>query len=338
MSNDYPICIVGATGLVGGTLLSLLEQQNFPFSKLFLLASEQSAGKNLSFRSGTLPVHDLKTFDFSQCKIAFFCVGNDLAAEYAPKATAAGCTVIDKSFFYRNHADVPLVIPEVNSNALADCHKLKIIANPNCNTIPIAVGLKPIYDAVGINRINIATYQSVSGTGKEAVNELREQTSRLLNGEEIQPKVYSQQIAFNVLPHIDDFQENGYTREEMKMVWELQKIFDDKNLAINPTAVRVPVFYGHAAAVHIETKDKLTAAQAVSLLQNAPGVKVLNGPLPYPTPAKDAAGNDAVYVGRIREDISHPNGLNLWIVADNLRKGAALNALQIAEQLIKRYL
>lgn len=338
MSDGYPICIVGATGLVGGTLLSLLEKQNFPFNKLFLLASEQSAGKNMPFRSGTLPVHDLKSFDFSQCKIAFFCVGNDLAAEYAPKAAAAGSLVIDKSFYYRNHADVPLIIPEVNAKALADCRKMNIIANPNCNTIPIAVGLKPIYDAVGISRINIATYQSVSGTGKDAVTELREQTSRLLSGQEIHPKVYAQQIAFNVLPHIDDFQENGYTREEMKIVWEMQKIFNDKSLAINPTAVRVPVFYGHAAAVHIETKDKMTAAQAISLLEGAPGIKVITGKLPYPTPVKDATGNDAVYIGRVREDISHPNGLDLWIVADNLRKGAALNALQIAEHLIERYL
>lgn len=338
MSDSHSICIVGATGLVGGTLLSLLEKQTFPMGKLFLLASEQSAGKTLPFRTETIPVHDLKSFDFSQCKIAFFCVGNDLAAEYAPKAAAAGSLVIDKSFYYRNHADVPLVIPEVNVAALVDCRKMNIIANPNCNTIPIAVGLKPIYDAVGISRINIATYQSVSGTGKEAVAELRDQTSRLLNGQTIQPKVYAQQIAFNVLPHIDDFLENGYTREEMKMVWEIQKIFNDKTLTINPTAVRVPVFYGHAAAVHIETKDKITAKQALSLLDGAPGIKVITGEFPYPTPVKDATGNDAVYIGRVREDISHPKGLDLWIVADNLRKGAALNALQIAEQLIKRYL
>jgi len=338
MNDGYPICIVGATGLVGGTLLSILEKQHFPFNKLFLLASENSVGKSLPFRNEYLPIHDLKTFDFSQCKIAFFCVGNDLAAEYAPKATKAGSMVIDKSFYYRNNDQVPLVIPEVNPDALIDCRKLNIIANPNCNTIPVAVGLKPIYDAVGISRINIATYQSVSGTGKDAITELREQSARLLSGQEAQPKVYSQQIAFNVLPHIDDFQENGYTREEMKIVWEMRKIFNDNSLAINPTAVRVPVFYGHAAAVHIETKDKITTAQAIALLKNAPGVKLIEGEFPYPTPAKDASGNDAVYIGRVREDISHPNGLNLWIVADNLRKGAALNALQIAEQLIKRHL
>jgi aspartate-semialdehyde dehydrogenase len=338
MNGEYSICIVGATGLVGSTLLSLLEKYDLPFNKLYLLASEQSAGKSITFRSNSLPVHDLKSFDFSQSKIAFFCVGNDLAAEYAPQAAAAGNIVIDKSFFYRNNADVPLVIPEVNADALAGCRKLNIVANPNCNTIPIAVGLKPIYDAVGITRINVATYQSVSGTGKDAVAELREQTSQLLDGHKIHPKVYPQQIAFNVLPHIDDFQENGYTREEMKIVWEMQKIFNDKSLLVNPTAVRVPVFYGHAAAVHIETKDKLITAQAMSLLEHAPGIKLISGEFPYPTPAKDAAGSDAVFVGRVREDISHDRGLNLWIVADNLRKGAALNSLQIAEQLIKRYL
>jgi aspartate-semialdehyde dehydrogenase len=230
------------------------------------------------------------------------------------------------------------VIPEVNLDALNDYKKMNIIANPNCNTIPIAVGLKPIYDAVGITRINVATYQSVSGTGKEAVLELTEQTQQLLNHEKIVPKVYSQQIAFNVLPHIDDFQENGYTREEMKIVWEMQKIFNDSSLAINPTAVRVPVFCGHAASVHIETKDKITAEQALKLLSTAPSIKLMMGKFPYPTPVHDAAGNDHVYVGRVREDISHDKGLNLWIVADNLRKGAALNAVQIAEHLIKHHL
>jgi aspartate-semialdehyde dehydrogenase len=333
---SHSIAIVGATGLVGTTLLSLLESKSLTFGKVHLLASQQSVGKSISFRGVTQQIHDLATFDFHQADIAFFCVGNELASTYAPKATAAGTIVIDKSFFYRNHPEVPLIIPEVNLDALATCRKMNIIANPNCTTIPIAVALKPIYDAVGIERINIATYQSVSGTGKEAIAELMDQTRQVLDEKPVKSSVYPQQIAFNVLPHIDDFQENGYTREEMKMVWEMQKIFNDKTLAINPTAVRVPVFYGHAAAVHIETKDKLSTAQAVSLLKNAPGIKVIEGEFPYPTPVKDATGNDAVYIGRIREDISHPMGLNLWIVADNLRKGAALNALQIAEQLIKR--
>lgn len=334
----YSVAIVGATGLVGSTLLSLLEERTFPIGKIFLVASQQSAGKEMTFRGEAHPIYDLAQFDFHQSTVAFFCVNSELTALYAPKATSAGNVVIDKSFFFRNDENVPLIVPEVNIQALANYRKINIIASPNCNTIPIAVGLKPIYDAVGIARINVATYQSVSGTGKEAIAELTEQTKKLLNNQQIQPKVYSQQIAFNVLPHIDDFQDNGYTREEMKIVWEMQKIFNDKTLAINPTAVRVPVFCGHAASVHIETKDKMTADQAIKLLSQAPSVRLIVGKYPYPTPALDAAGKDYVYVGRIREDISHEKGLNLWIVADNLRKGAALNAIQIAEHLIKNAL
>lgn len=336
--SAYSVAIVGATGLVGTTLLGLLEERAFPLDQLYLVASQQSAGKEIHFRGKKLLIHDLATFDFAKSKIAFFCVGNQLTAEYAPKAAAAGNAIIDKSQYFRNHADVPLVIPEVNIGALAHYRGMNIIASPNCNTIPIAVGLKPIYDAVGIARINVSTYQSVSGTGKEAVAELKEQTQQLLANQQINPKVYSQQIAFNVLPHIDDFQENGYTREEMKIVWEMQKIFDDHSLAINPTAVRVPVFCGHAASVHIETKDKISAEQALALLAKAPGIKLITGKYPYPTPVHDAAGNDAVYVGRVRDDISHEKGLNLWIVADNLRKGAALNSIQIAEYLIEKHL
>lgn len=328
------VTIVGATGLVGTTLLSLLEERKFPLDKIFLVASQQSAGKELMFRGKSLPIHDLATFDFAQSQLAFFCVGNDLASQYVPKAAAAGNIVIDKSYYYRNHPDVPLIIPEVNLSALPHYKKMNIIANPNCNTVPLAVTLKPIYDAVGIARMNVATYQSVSGTGKDAVTELTQQTKQLLANESITPKIYSQQIAFNVLPHIDAFQENGYTLEEMKIVFEMRKIFDDMTLAINPTAVRVPVYCGHAASVHIETKDKITASQAEKILAQAPGVKLITGQFPYPTPVHDAAGKDPVYVGRVREDISHERGLNLWIVADNLRKGAALNALQIAENLI----
>lgn len=335
--NHYSIAIVGATGLVGTTLLTLLEERKFPIKNIHLVASQQSVGKEIMFRGEKHRIQDLATFDFQQTQLAFFCVGNQLAAEYAPKAAAAGNIVIDKSFYYRNHADVPLIIPEVNINAITDYQKMNIIANPNCNTIPIAVALKPIFDAVGIHRINVSTYQSVSGTGKEAVAELTEQTQQLLSHQQIQPKVYSQQIAFNVLPHIDDFQDNGYTQEEMKIVWEMQKIFNDKTLAVNPTAVRVPVYCGHAAAVHIETKDKITAKQAMELFSQASSIKLITGKYPYPTPVQDAAGNDHVYVGRVREDISHQKGLNLWVVADNLRKGAALNAIQIAEHLIKHH-
>ena len=336
--RDIPVAIIGATGLVGSTLLSLLKEQGVAASSLHLAASKQSAGSKIDYDGQSLVIHDLADFDFSKTKIAFFCVGNDLAEQYAPLATKAGNVVIDKSYYFRNHADVPLIIPEVNPEALADYKKLNIISSPNCNTIPIAVGLKSIYDAAGITRINIATYQSVSGTGRDAMNELTEQTRQILADQPVHPKIYPQQIAFNVLPHIDDFLENGYTREEMKMVWELRKIFNDPELAINPTAVRVPVFYGHSAAVHIETRDKITAKQAEQLLQQAAGVTLVTGQFPYPTPVVNAAGKDKVFVGRVREDISFANGLDLWIVADNLRKGAALNALQIANQLIDTYL
>jgi aspartate-semialdehyde dehydrogenase len=328
------IAIVGATGLVGTTLLSILEERKFPIDKLFLLASNQSAGKSLQYAGRSVAILDLATFDFSQAKLAFFCVGNELSSQYIPIATAAGCIVIDKSYHYRIHPDVPLIVPEVNLDVLSTYKKMGIIANPNCNTVPIAVALKPIYDLVGIERMNVSTYQSVSGTGKDAVAELKDQTQRWLNNESFSPRVYSQQIAFNILPYIDDYQENGYTREEMKLVHETRKIFNDPTLAINPTAVRVPVFCGHGASVHIETREKISAKEAEKLLANAPGIKVMNNHH-APTPAHDAEGQDFVYVGRIREDISHTKGLNLWVVADNLRKGAALNAVQIAEHLIR---
>ena len=308
--KSYPVTIVGATGLVGTTLLALLEERSFPVEKLFLVASQQSAGKEFTFRGQSQRVYDLASFDFSQSKITFFCIRNELAAQYVPKAAAAGNIVFDKSDYYRNDPTVPLVVPEVNIDALQKYSNKNIIASPNCNTIPIAVGLKPIYDAVGIARVNVATYQSVSGTGKDAMAELTEQTKQLLSSQPIHPRVYSQQIAFNVLPHIDEFTDNGYTKEEMKIVWEMRKIFDDETLAINPTAVRVPVFCGHAASVHLETKDKLSAEAALALLSTAPGVELMTGKYPYPTPALDAAGKDPVYC-RVREDISCKNGLNL---------------------------
>lgn len=336
--KKYNIAIVGATGIVGATTLSILKERHFPVNKIYLLASKRSAGETRQFNGETYTIQDVSEFDFNQTEIAFFSVSNDIAAEYAPKAAAAGNIVIDKSSCFRYDNDVPLIVPEVNESALAGFQKKNIIANPNCNTIPLVMALKPIYDAVGLARINVATYQSVSGTGKDAVKELTEQTTELLNGRPANSVVYPQQIAFNVLPHIDDFQENGYTKEEMKVIWETQKILNDKTIAINPTAVRVPVYYGHSAAVHIETKEKITVKQAIDLLSQAPGVLLNMGQYPYPTPAKDAAGMDSVFVGRIREDLSHPNGLNLWVVADNLRKGAALNAVQVAEKLIETYL
>jgi aspartate-semialdehyde dehydrogenase len=335
---DLPITIVGATGLVGSTLLSLLAEHKVAPRHIHLVASQQSAGSKISYDGQDLIIHDLASFDFSKTKIAFFCVSNDLAATYAPVAAKAGNVVIDKSSYYRNNPDVPLIIPEVNPEAFADYKKMNIIASPNCNTIPIAVGLKAIYDAAGIVRMNVATYQSVSGTGKDAITELTMQSRQCLDHQAVEARVYPQQIAFNVLPHIDEFLDNGYTREEMKIVWEMKKIFNDPDIAINPTAVRVPVYYGHSAAVHIETRDKLSAADALLLLEKAQGVVVIRGDKPYPTAVKDAAGHDPVYVGRVREDLSHAKGLNFWIVADNLRKGAALNALQIAHQLVKQYI
>ncbi|MEP0202691.1 MAG: aspartate-semialdehyde dehydrogenase [Halioglobus sp.] len=340
MSETYDIAVVGATGAVGEAMISILEERNFPVGTLYPLASSRSAGKSIQFCGNSVRVTDLAEFDFSQVQIGLFSAGGDISEQYAPKAAAAGCVVVDNTSHFRQEPDIPLVIPEVNPEALADYSIRNIIANPNCSTIQMLVALKPIYDAVGIERINVATYQAVSGTGKEAVEELAGQTARLLNGQEIESKVYPKQIAFNVIPHIDTFQDNGYTREEMKMVWETQKIFDDPSLMVNPTCVRVPVFYGHSEAVHIETVDKISAAQARALLDASPGVTVMDEPVDggYPTPIGDSAGQDPVFVGRIREDISHSRGLDLWIVSDNVRKGAALNSVQIAESLIQTYL
>ena len=338
--KTYNVAIVGATGAVGEVLLELLETRNFPVNNLHLLASERSAGTTLSFKGRRIAVQNLAEFDFSQAEIGLFSAGGSISAEFAPKAAAAGCVVIDNTSHFRRDEDIPLVVPEVNSHALARFADRNIIANPNCSTIQMLVALKPIYDAVGIARINVATYQAVSGTGKSAIEELAAQTARLLNGQPAESKVYPKQIAFNALPHIDTFQENGYTREEMKMVWETQKIFEDETISVNPTCVRIPVFHGHSEAVHIETKRPVTAAEAQSLLESAPGVEVIDtrGDGGYPTPVSEAAGSDPVYVGRIREDISHPMGLNLWVVSDNLRKGAALNSVQIAEVLVEKYL
>jgi aspartate-semialdehyde dehydrogenase len=340
MSKEYDVAVVGATGAVGEVMISILEEREFPVRNLYPLASSRSAGKSIMFKGKSIRVTDLAEFDFSQAQIGLFSAGGSISAEFAPKAAAAGCVVIDNTSHFRQDADIPLVVPEVNIDALAGYATRNIIANPNCSTIQMLVALKPIYDAVGIERINVATYQAVSGTGKEAIDELAAQTARLLNGQEIECEVYPKQIAFNVLPHIDTFQENGYTREEMKMVWETRKIFGDPAIQVNPTCVRVPVFFGHSEAVHIETVDKITAEQARALLEQAPGVIVVDERADggYPTAVTESAGKDPVFVGRIREDISHPRGLNLWIVSDNVRKGAALNSVQIAESLVSTYL
>ena len=340
MSKTWDVAVVGATGAVGECMLDILSQRKFPVGKVYALASERSAGTTVSFGRKELLVENLADFDFGKVQIGLFSPGASVSAVYAPKAGAAGCVVIDNTSQFRYDDDIPLVVPEVNPGALASYRNRNIIANPNCSTIQMLVALKPIYDAVGIERINVATYQAVSGTGKEAIEELANQTASLLNGRPVETKVYPRQIAFNVIPHIDSFQDNGYTKEEMKMVWETRKIMGDERIQVNPTCVRVPVFYGHSEAIHIETRDKITAEQARKLLEAAPGIVVLDERQPggYPTPVGDASGKDPVFVGRIREDISHPRGLNLWVVADNLRKGAALNSIQIAETLIRDFL
>lgn len=335
MSKLYNVAIVGATGAVGETMRSILEERNFPIGKLTLLASERSAGDRVSFKGGSLFVHDLAGFDPAGIDIALFSAGGDIAKAYAPKFAAAGAVVIDNSSAFRYDDDVPLVVAEVNPEAMANRPR-GIIANPNCSTMQMLVALAPIHRAVGIERINVATYQSVSGAGRAAMEELGVQTKAMLSFGELKTERFPVQIAFNLIPQIDVFLDNGFTKEEMKLIWETQKILDP-SIQVNPTAVRVPVFYGHSEAVHIETREKISAAQVRALLESAPGVEVVDEPVAggYATPVTHAAGTDPVYVGRIREDLSHPRGVNLWIVSDNIRKGAALNAVQLAELLVK---
>ena len=340
MSSTVDIAVVGATGAVGEAMLSILAERKFPVGQVHALASERSAGKRVEFGNQQLVVKDLANFDFSSVQIGLFSPGAAVSEIVAPKAAAAGCVVIDNTSQFRYDDDKALVIPEVNAHAIAQYKSTHIIANPNCSTIQMLVALKPIYDAVGITRLNVATYQAVSGSGKEGLVELSGQTARLLNGLAIEPQVYPKQIAFNVLPQIDTVFDNGYTKEEMKMVWETHKILEDDTIGVNPTCVRVPVFYGHSEAVHIETRDSITTDQARELLGRAPGVVVLDERKAggYPTAVTESAGTDAVYVGRIRQDISTDCGLNLWVVSDNVRKGAALNSVQIAECLVHDYL
>lgn len=340
MSDTYDIAIVGATGVVGEALLEILAERKFPVGKVYALASERSVGKTVDFGNKALQVRDLAEFDFSKAQIGLFSAGASVSEVYAPKAAAAGCVVIDNTSRFRYEDNIPLVVPEVNAEKIADYKATGIIANPNCSTIQMVVALKPIFDAVGIARINVATYQAVSGAGRQAVDELARQSARLLNGQPLDIKGDGKQIAFNAVPHIDVFQDNRYTREEMKMVWETRKIMGDEEIAVNPTAVRIPAFFGHSEAVHIETRRKITTAEVCDLMRAAPGVELIDGTETgqYPTAVTDASGNDPVFVGRVREDISHPTGIDLWIVSDNIRKGAALNSVQIAEILAKNYL
>ncbi len=340
MTKKYNVAIVGATGAVGEAMISILEERKFPVDRVYALASERSVGKRIPFNGGSLKVEDLATFDFSKANIGLFSAGASLSEKYGPIAAAAGCVVIDNTSQFRYDDDIPLVVPEVNPEAIAQHTVRGIIANPNCSTIQMLVALKPIHDAVGITRINVCTYQAVSGSGKEGIEEVVSQTSQLLNGKPIQTKVYPKQIAFNVLPQIDVFMENGYTKEEMKMVWETKKIMGDDSIQVNPTAVRVPVFFGHSEAIHIETREKISVEKVRDLLAATSGITVMDERVDggYPTAVTESSGNDDVFVGRIREDISHEKGIDLWVVADNVRKGAALNSVQIAEELVKNYI
>ena len=339
MAKEYHVAVAGATGAVGNEMIQILEEQEFPVASLKLLASSRSVGKTLDFRGESLQVEELREDSFEGVDIALFSAGAGPSKKFSPAAAESGCVVIDNSSGWRMDPEVPLVVPEVNPHAVADYRNKGIIANPNCSTIQMVVVLKPIYDAVGIERVVVSTYQAVSGTGKNAMDELTEQTRNLLTFQEVTPEVYPHRIAFNCFPHIGSFLENGYTEEEMKMVHETHKIMEDPNIRVSATTVRIPVFYGHSEAVNIQTERKLSAKEARVLLFQAPGVRVMDNPDEriYPMPSEAAGINDTL-VGRIREDISNENGLDLWIVADNIRKGAALNTVQIAELLVKEYL
>jgi aspartate-semialdehyde dehydrogenase len=340
VKEKYDIAVVGATGLVGEAMLEILAEREFPIGTLHALASARSVGKPVRSGNRQLKVQDLAEFDFTGVDLALFSAGASVSEVHAVRAAATDCVVIDNTSHFRNESDIPLVVPEVNPEAISEYVARNIIANPNCSTIQLVVALKPIYDAVGIERINVASYQAVSGAGRHLVETLASQTASLLNGHPLETEGDQKPIAFNVIPHIDEFQDNGYTREEMKMVWETRKILGDDSILVNPTAVRVPVFYGHSEAVHIETRDKISAREVREVLEGAPGLSVIDERKDggYPTAVQEAANRDDVFVGRIREDISHDHGISLWVVADNVRKGAALNSIQIAEILVSDYL
>ena len=330
--EGFSVAILGATGAVGEALVEILEERDFPVSELHLLASERSAGKRIQFKGKHLKVENVDEFDFVRADIGLFSAGGTVSARHAPRAAEAGCVVIDNTSEFRYEEDIPLIVPEVNAHRLGDYKNRNIIANPNCSTIQMMLALKPIHDESEIERVNVATYQAVSGAGAGGVRELASQTANLLNTKPIESNVMPVQIAFNAIPHINTFEDNGYTLEEMKMVWETKKILENDAIQVNPTCVRIPVFYGHSEAVNIETKEPITKTRAEELLDAASGVELFrdNG---YPTAVTDAAGKDPVYVGRVREDISCDKGLNMWVVSDNVRKGAALNSIQIAELL-----
>lgn len=338
-SKKFNIAIAGATGAVGNQMITCLEESNIPLKSVKFLASYRSAGRKLRFRGNLIDVEELTESSFKGVDIALFSAGGDTSKKFAPIAAKDGCVVVDNSSAWRMHPDIPLVVPEVNPHAVADYTNKGIIANPNCSTIQMVVAVNPIYRKCGIKRIVVSTYQAVSGTGKKAIDELFDQTRSMINFLDYEINVYPHRIAFNCLPHIDVFLENGYTKEEMKMVNETRKIFEDDSIGVTATTVRVPVFYSHSESVNIETKEHISADEVKSLLENEPGIKVVDDPAnnSYPL-AIDAAGQDLTLVGRIRNDESIPNGINMWIVADNIRKGAATNTVQIAEILADKYL
>jgi len=337
--KKFNVAVAGATGAVGNQMITCLEERKFPVKSIKFLASHRSAGLKLKFREKEIAVEELKEDSFKGIDIAIFSAGGEPSKKFAPFAAKDGCIVVDNSSAWRMDPEIPLVIPEVNPAAVKNYTNKGIIANPNCSTIQMLVALYPIYQKCGIRRIVVSTYQAVSGTGLKAIEELASQTKAILNFQDYETKVYPHQIAFNSLPQIDIFLGNGYTKEEMKMVLETRKIFGDENIGVTATAVRVPVFYSHSESINIETREHISADQVKELLSDAPGVKVLDDPAKnlYPL-AVNATGTDITYVGRIREDESIPNGINLWVVADNIRKGAATNAVQIAEILAKNYL
>ena len=337
--RKFNVAVAGATGAVGGAMLDVLARRDFPIRELRLLASHRSVGKTLKFKGEEIPVQLLTKDSFSDIDVALFSAGAARSLEFAPAAADAGAVVVDNSSGFRMEPDIPLVVPEVNAHAIARYKKRGIIANPNCSTIQMLVALKPIYDKAGIKRIVVSTYQAVSGTGAQAIAELKEQVRAYAENRPMVAEVYPHRIAFNCLPHIDSFLPTGYTKEEMKMVHETHKIFEDSSIGVTATAIRVPVVFGHSEAINIETKEKITADEAKKLLADAPGIKLVDNPENFEYPmAIDCEGNFETLVGRIREDDTIDNGLNLWVVADNILKGAALNAVQIAEVVTRDYL
>lgn len=340
MNRTFNVAVVGATGLVGETMIEMLEKRDFPVENFYPLAGDNSAGKTIFFNDHSHKVGLVGEFDFSQVDLALFTAGSDVTAEYAGVAADAGAVVIDNSGFFVNDGDVPMVIPEVNPDALIDYSLRNIVASPDSCTIQMLVALSPIYRQLGLRKINVSTYQAVSGSGRKAVEEIAGQTAALLNAREPVMDVYSKQIAFNLIPQVGRFEDNGYTLAEMRLIWETRKILGDDQIQVNPTCVRVPVFFGHSATLHVEACSPISAYEVRDMLLDAPGVEVLDEQIDggCPTPVTDATGSDLVYVSRIRDDLDNENGIDLFVMADNVRKGAALNSVQIAEILIAQYM